>query len=155
VEHSAAPPAGLRLFQYVPAAALNQVPAKGLAQAMPEPLYVLEAEESSTYGCLVLSLAQQKMTATDRLGKLRKLTLSLAETPRIASAADRTICLMLMGAGMPDSGYGYYGGYAHSSKAGQSRWTIPPEPLALPAQVRLAVHARINSDPSVNRAGST
>lgn len=121
-----APPQWLRLFQHVPSSRFD-TRMKEAIRTPPEPIYILEAGDSQAGQRLVISLGQQNLTATGKIGKLKKLALRAEDIPRLTSAADRTICLMLMGAGKPNNGYGYYNRYSHSTSAGESKWSLASE----------------------------
>lgn len=90
-----------------------------------EPLYVLEPAASLAAGSLVLSISQQQRLKSGRPGTVKKLTLAPLDVLRIASPIDRTICLMLIGAGTPSVYGSFYNDYRYTSYGSESQWRIP------------------------------
>ncbi len=92
-----------------------------------QPLYVLETGRLEERGGFLISLAQQNVTATGKLGKQKKLAITSADIPRMPDALDRQICLMLVGAGVPDYSYNYYRSFRGDHRGAQSVWCIPDD----------------------------
>jgi superfamily II DNA or RNA helicase len=90
-----------------------------------EPLYVVEPAASLAAGSLVLSISQQQRLKSGQLGAVKKLTLTPLDILRIPSPIDRTICLMLIGAGTPGAYGSFYDNYRYTSYGSESQWRIP------------------------------
>jgi hypothetical protein len=91
------------------------------------PLYVLETEQHAQHGCFAISLAHQTPTATGRPGKPKRLSIRAADINRMTDPIDRQVCLMLVGAGVPDHRYGYYNRFMEDYRPASSSWAIMGE----------------------------
>jgi hypothetical protein len=91
-----------------------------------DPIYVLELEDFRYSTGPVVSLARQQRTASGKLGKVKRLSISPMDIPRIREVTDRKICMLLLGAGGSSRQYGRYGDYGDSIAMPFSQWTIPP-----------------------------
>ncbi|MFH1748145.1 MAG: DEAD/DEAH box helicase [Planctomycetota bacterium] len=125
-----ATPAWQALLRQLPMNRVAGFAARRVDDSPIEPIYVFEVEDSLYSNSPVLSLAQQQLTASGKLGKVKKLSLSPDDIARIPDEADRKICLLLLGASAVDGPYTYYGRYAYQSEVASSKWNIPP-PLQL------------------------
>jgi superfamily II DNA or RNA helicase len=91
-----------------------------------DPIYILDLEDCRYATGPVVSLAQQQRTASGKLGKAKRLSISPMDIPRIREVTDRKICMLLLGAGGSSRQYGRYGDYGDSIAMPFSQWTIPP-----------------------------
>ena len=119
------PPEWLRLLQFVPHGSFNFRVNESRSTPV-EPAYILEVMECAINNQLVISLAQRKTNAKGTVTGFKKLALRAAEISHLPNPVDRSICMMLLGAGQPGSGYGYYDRYS-SRSTGESHWKIAPE----------------------------
>ncbi len=121
-----ATPAWQKLLRKIPSNSDTGFASRRVDDSPIEPIYVLEVEDSRYSNGPILSLAQQRMTAGGKLGKVKKLSLSPDDIARIRDESDRRICMLLLGARETEGPYGYYGRYGYESTAGKSKWNVPP-----------------------------
>ena len=120
-------PPWVRLFRELGARAEPEERFGLLAAPALLPLYVLETGQHGQHGCFAISLAHQTPTATGRPGKPKRLSIRAADINRMTDSIDRQVCLMLVGAGMPDQRYGYYNRFMEDYRPASSSWTIMGE----------------------------
>lgn len=116
-------PAWQSLLRRMPSGGREHLRERPLDTSPIEPIYVLEGDVAHYRNYPAVSLAQQRLTAGGKLGKIKKLALSPRDIIRVVAESDRTICLFLLGAGTGDASYAYYDYHLETSC---STFSIPP-----------------------------